>query len=117
MGRVAIVFTGGTISTLPDQAAGGNLPVLDGAQILARSPEAAQIAQVETIDWGLVPASHLRFAQLIDIAAVVDRALARPEIDGAVVVQGTDTIEETAYAYELLVRSGKPLIVTDAIRY
>ncbi|HLB45033.1 MAG TPA: asparaginase [Candidatus Limnocylindrales bacterium] len=116
MGRVAIVFTGGTISTLPDQAAGGNLPVLDGAQILARSPEVAQIAQVETIDWGLVPASHLRFAQLIDIAAVVDRALARPEIDGAVVVQGTDTIEETAYAYELLVRSGKPLIVTGAMR-
>jgi L-asparaginase len=111
-----MVFTGGTISTLPDAGAGGNMPVLDGAAILARAPDVADLAEIEPIDWGLVPASHLRFAQLIDIARVVDSALARPEVDGAVVVQGTDTIEETAFAYELLVRSDKPVIVTGAMR-
>lgn len=116
MNRVAMVFTGGTISTLPDAAAGGNTPVLRGADILARSPGVARVADVEPIDWGLVPASHLRFAQMMDIAAVVDAALARPGIVGAVVVQGTDTIEETSLAYELLVRSDKPLIVTGAMR-
>lgn len=116
MGRVAMVFTGGTISTLPDAVAGGNVPVLNGAAILARAPQVARIATIEAIDWGLVPASHLRFAQLIDIARVVDGALARTDIDGAVVVQGTDTIEETAFAYELLVRSDKPVIVTGAMR-
>src|SRR4051794_9024464 len=116
MTRVAMVFTGGTISTLPNAAAGGNTPVLRGAEILARSPGVARVAEVEPIDWGLVPASHLRFAQMRDIARVVDEALARPEIAGAVVIQGTDTIEETAFAYELLVRSDKPLIVTGAMR-
>lgn len=116
MGRVAMIFTGGTISTLPDAAAGGNVPVLDGAAILARSPGVADVAEVVPIDWGLVPASHLRFAQLIDICGVVDTALARPDIDGAVIVQGTDTIEETALAYELLVRSDKPVVVTGAMR-
>jgi L-asparaginase len=116
MSRVAMVFTGGTISTLPDAAAGGNTPVLRGADILARSPGVAGVAEVEPIDWGLVPASHLRFAQMMDIAAVVDGALARTDVAGAVVVQGTDTIEETSLAYELLVRSDKPLIVTGAMR-
>ncbi len=116
MSRVAMIFTGGTISTLPDAAAGGSTPVLNGAAILARSPEVARVAEVEPIDWGLVPASHLRFAQMIDIARVVDVALARPEIAGAVVVQGTDTIEETSFAYELLLRSDKPVIVTGAMR-
>jgi L-asparaginase len=116
MSRVAMVFTGGTISTLPDATAGGNTPVLRGADILARSPGVARVAQVEPIDWGLVPASHLRFAQMIDIARLVDEALARPDVAGAVVVQGTDTIEETALAYELLVRSDKPVIVTGAMR-
>lgn len=116
MSRVAMVFTGGTISTLPDAAAGGNTPVLRGAEILARSPGVAAVAQVEPTDWGLVPASHLRFAQMLHIARVVDEALARPEIAGAVVVQGTDTIEETSFAYELLLRSEKPLIVTGAMR-
>ena len=116
MSKVAMVFTGGTISTLPDAAAGGNTPVLRGADILARSPGVARVAEVEAIDWGLVPASHLRFAQMMDIASVVDAALARPEIAGAVVIQGTDTIEETSLAYELLARSDKPLIVTGAMR-
>ena len=116
MGRVAIVFTGGTIATLPDATAGGNVPALDGAAILAHAPEARLLAELEPIDWGLVPASHLRFAQLIDVARVVDGALARPEIDGAVVVQGTDSMEETAFAYELLLRSDKPLIATGAMR-
>lgn len=116
MSRIAMVFTGGTISTLPDAAAGGNTPVLRGAEILARSPGVARVADVEPLDWGLVPASHLRFAQMMDIGRVVDEALARADVVGAVVVQGTDTIEETSVAFELLVRSDKPLIVTGAMR-
>jgi len=116
MSRIAMVFTGGTISTLPDAAAGGNRPVLRGADILARSPDLALVADIKAIDWGLVPASHLTFAQMMDIAKIVDDELALRDIVAAVVVQGTDTIEETALAYELLVRSDKPVIVTGAMR-
>ena len=68
MSRVAIVFTGGTISMHPDPVAGGNRPSLDGAAILARAPDVARVAEVEAIDWGLVPASQLRFEQLLDLA-------------------------------------------------
>jgi L-asparaginase len=114
--RVAIVFTGGTISMQPDPEAGGNRPVLNGAAILARSPEVASIADVEAIDWGLIPASHLRFEQLLDIARTVDGQLSRPEISGVVVVQGTDTIEETAFAFDLLLQTDKPVVVTGAMR-
>ena len=116
MSRVAIVFTGGTIATVPNAAAGGNTPVLDGAAILALAPGLSEIADVDPIDWGLVPASHLRFAQLIAIASLLDEQLARDEIDGAIVVQGTDTMEETAFAFHLLVRSHKPVAVSGAMR-
>ncbi len=116
MSRVAIVFTGGTISMQHDPEAGGNRPTLDGAAILARAPELARLADIEPVDWGMVPASHLHFAQLLEIARLVDEHLARPEIVGAVVVQGTDTIEETAFAYDLLLRSDKPVAVTGAMR-
>lgn len=114
--RVAIVFTGGTISMLPDPLTGAAVPTLDGAAILARTPGLETIADLVPIDWGLVPASHLSFAQILDIARTVRDLLARPDIDGAVVVQGTDCIEETAFAFDLLVTSAKPLVVVGAMR-
>lgn len=100
----------------PDPVAGGNRPILDGAAILALSPEAARLAHLEAIDWGLVPASHLRFEQILDIARVIQVQLDRSDIDGVVVVQGTDVLEETAFAFDLLVRSNKPVVVTGAMR-
>jgi len=100
----------------PDPVAGGNRPTLDGAQILARAPEAARLAHLEAIDWGLVPASHLRFGQILDIARVIHAQLDRADIGGVVVVQGTDVLEETAFAFDLLVRSSKPVVVTGAMR-
>jgi L-asparaginase len=113
---VAVVFTGGTIASRVDPASGAVVPSLRGAEVLAGAPEVADIAPLEAIDWGLVPASHLRFAQLIDICGLLDRVLARADVDGAVVVQGTDSIDETCLAFDLLVRSDKPVLVTGAMR-
>ena len=100
----------------PNAAAGGNVPALDGAAVLALAPRVADIAEIEAIDWGIVPASHLTFAQICDIARVAAGALARDDTDGLVVVQGTDTIEETAFAYDLLLATDKPVVVTGAMR-
>jgi L-asparaginase len=114
MPRVAVVFTGGTISMRSSGA--GNVPVLRGDDLLATVPDLAEIADVEPIDWGLVPASHLTFAQVLDIGRVLADALARPDIDGAVVVQGTDVLEETAFAWDLLPLPPKPVVVVGAMR-
>ena len=115
MGRVAVVFTGGTISMRLDER-GKAVPALHGADILARTAGLDAIADVEPIDWGLVPASHLSLDQVLELARILESALARSEIDGAVVVQGTDTIEETAFAWDLLNGSDKPIVVTGAMR-
>jgi L-asparaginase len=111
---VAVIFTGGTIASRVDAQAGGAVPALRGADILARTPELTG-ANIEVIDWGLLTASHMTFAQIIDIARLLERTLAREEVTGAVVAQGTDSIEETSFAYDLLVRSDKPIVVTGAM--
>src|SRR3954452_9093379 len=116
MPRVAIVFTGGTISMRPDSVAGGNVPVLDGTAILALAPDVARIADVEVTDWGLVPASHLRMEQILSIARLIDERVRRDDVDGVVVVQGTDSIEETSFAFDLLIRGDKTVVVTGAMR-
>ncbi len=114
--RVAVTFTGGTISMRLDPVAGGNVPFLDGAAILARTKGLDRIAEVVAVDHGLTPASHFTFATVLSISADVARSLADPDIDGAVIVQGTDTIDETSFAWDLLHSGPKPIVVTGAMR-
>jgi L-asparaginase len=116
MTRVAVIFTGGTISMRRDRTSGGAVPVLDGAAILNRTRGLDQIADVEAIDWGLVPASHLSLSQVLDLARTVQGALDRADVDGAVVVQGTDTIEEVAFGLDLVMRGPKPVVFVGAMR-
>jgi len=114
--RVTVIFTGGTISMRVDPIAGGNVPILNGADILARTPGLEDVAQVVPIDLGRTPASHFTFAQLFRIADAIATAQDDPAIDGVVVVQGTDVIEETAFFWDLLLSGRKPVVVTGAMR-
>src|SRR5215213_9152763 len=65
--RVAVIFTGGTISMVANADAGGKVPTLDGAAILARAPGIERIADLEVIDMGRTPASHFSFEKLFEI--------------------------------------------------
>ena len=116
MSAVAVIFTGGTISMQADPVAGGNVPTLDGAAILARTPGLDEIAEVVPIDRGLTPASHFMFPDLFGLAAAVEEALGDGHVDGCVVVQGTDTIEETSFFLDLVLTTPKPVVVTGAMR-
>lgn len=116
MTRVAVIFTGGTIAMRQAPGGGGAKPTLRGDELLASAPGLDRIAEVEPIDWGLVPASHLTFDQVLEIGRIVDRQLRRSEIDGAVIVQGTDVMEETAFAWDLLPLPAKPVVVVGAMR-
>ncbi len=116
MKTVAVIFTGGTISMRHDPVLGGNVPSLDSAAILAQTPGLDAIAEVHAIDLGRTPASHFTFAQLFEIGASIRTAQADPGIDGVVVVQGTDVLEETAFLWDLILDSSKPVVVTGAMR-
>jgi len=114
--RVAVVFTGGTISMTVDLDAGGAVPTLAGSDLLAAVPGLAAAAEVLPIDLGRTPASHFSFADVLRIRREVDDALADPGVAGAVVVQGTDTLEETALAWDLCHADARPVVVTGAMR-
>jgi L-asparaginase len=116
MSRVAMLFTGGTISMAVDPVAGGKVPTLDGAAILARAPGIEDIAELVTIDLGRTPASHFSFPKLFEIGSEIRRCQEDAAIDGVVVVQGTDVIEETAFLWDLVLDRPEPVIVTGAMR-
>ena len=114
--RVAVVFTGGTISMTIDPVAGGAVPTLAGGDLLERVPGLAELADLIPLDRGRTPASHFSFADILAIRGSIDGALADPSVDGVVVVQGTDVLEETSFAWDLCHRDPRPVVVTGAMR-
>lgn len=114
--RVAIYFTGGTISMVYDPVIGGAVPALSGRDILDRVPGLDTIADFEVVDFGRYPGPHMTPRLMMDLSLQVRAALARPEIDGVVVTHGTDTLEETAYLLDLTVSGDKPVVFVGAMR-
>ena len=89
-------------------------PRLTGEQMLEPLPEIAKIAHVE-VDKGN-PYGQGSYDELRKLALRAEEVLQSPEVDGLVYVQGTNTIEETAYFLNLTVHSEKPIVITGAQR-
>jgi L-asparaginase len=114
--RLAIFFTGGTISMRIDPATGGAVPALSGQEILDQVPRLDEVAAFEVIDFARLPGPHWTPARMMELARAVRAKLADPAIVGAVVTHGTDTLEETAYLLDLALDEEKPIVFVGAMR-
>jgi L-asparaginase len=52
----------------------------------------------------------------LKLARCVEKAAARDDVDGIVITHGTDTMEETAYFLQLVLKTEKPVVLTGAMR-
>ncbi|NLS07273.1 asparaginase [Rhizobium sp. P32RR-XVIII] len=112
--KVLVVSLGGTI-TMTKGAGGGIAPTLDASDLVAAAPELVARAEIDTAAPLRLPGANLTLNMLTEVVSMIDERLAW-DCDGAVVVQGTDTIEETAWILDCLIRSHKPVVVTGAMR-
>ena len=112
--RILCLSLGGTITMQPD-ASGGMVPKLGAAELLASAPGLAQVAEIEAHSLLRVAGPSLSPAILVDAALRIEAGFAAG-FDGALLIQGTDTIEESAFLLDLLVGGNKPVVVTGAIR-
>lgn len=116
-GRRVVVFgLGGTIAMTRAES-GGVVPALSAEQLVAAVPGLADTGiTVEVEDFRRVPGASLTFGDLASLGEAITARLARGGVDGVVVTQGTDTIEETAYFLDLHHAAPQPLVVTGAMR-
>ena len=115
--RVALFSLGGTIASTSDQGdSGGVSPTLGSADLLAGLGGSVHDGMAVTAtSVRQLPSSDLVVEDLVELAARITAAFEAGAV-GAVVTQGTSTIEETAFALELLVASDRPIVVTGAMR-
>jgi len=85
-----------------------------GEEMLAAIPEIGTISSV-TVDADN-PHGIGTIDDLCCLSLAVESALADPNVDGVVFVQGTNSIEEIAYFLHLTVHSTKTIVVTGAQR-
>ena len=114
--KVAIIFTGGTISMTVDDKIGAAIPTLSGEQIMSMVTNMDKVADIEVFNFAEIPGPHMTPEKLIELKHYIDNLLKREDICGAVVTHGTDSLEETAYFLDLTISSKKPVIVTGAMR-
>ncbi|WP_137124306.1 asparaginase [Roseomonas sp. HF4] len=112
--RLLVLSLGGTITMLPTEA-GGIAPTLGAADLVAAVPALAEVAEIEAASPARLPSPSLTPDHILDVARRIEDAFAAGA-DGAVVVQGTDTIEESAFLLDLLVPGDRPVVVTGAMR-
>ena len=112
---VAVFGLGGTIAMTkaPD---GGVSPALSAPELLAAVPGLSDIeVEIRAVDFRRKPGASLSFSDLFELATAINDVL-DAGCGGVVVTQGTDTIEEVAYALDLLLPTDAPVVVTGAMR-
>lgn len=110
--RVHIGALGGTIAMVRD-AHGGLRPAVDAAELMRAVPQLQEHFQVEAQTICNVGSPSIGFAHL---RAALAWAHASDSADGLVLTHGTDTLEETAFALDLVWDHRKPLVITGAMR-
>ncbi|HEY4163086.1 MAG TPA: asparaginase [Dongiaceae bacterium] len=113
--KIALLSLGGTIS-MTEASTGGVVPTLSGEALLKRFAIQDSSLEIVAISFRQLASAQLSPSDLID-AAVKLYELAAAGISGVVISQGTDTIEETAFALDLLGPKGLPIVVTGAMRH
>ncbi len=78
-------------------------------------PEIAEVAEVSAVSFRQASSGEITVEDLIELASEIEGRV-DAGASGAVVTQGTDTIEETSFVLDLLVDRAAPVVVTGAMR-
>ena len=114
--RVAVITTGGTIASRRDPETGAVSAVASPDELVAGAPEIAGLAELVLQPWASVNSWNMTPAMMFDLARDVSDVLRQPDIAGAVVTHGTDTVEESGFMADLVVASDKPVVFAVAMR-
>ncbi len=119
--RVALFLTGGTIDSL-------GVDRLDLAwymeankrlqadELLSRIPEIEGIADLHVVPFRRLPSGALKPSDWMELGRAIQALFDEGRCEGVVVTHGTNTMEETAYFLNLVLKSDRPVVLVGAMR-
>ena len=116
--KIVVLATGGTIAgaAASDVQAGYASGQVGVDQLLAAVPQAKKLAVMRGEQISNIGSQDMNDEVWLKLARRINELTAMKDVDGVVITHGTDTIEETGYFLNLVVKSRKPVVLTASMR-
>ncbi|HET7288071.1 MAG TPA: type II asparaginase, partial [Pyrinomonadaceae bacterium] len=116
--NIVILATGGTIAGAA--ASGTQAAYTSGAvtidAMIAAVPGIKDMANIKGEQISNVGSQDMSFEIMLKLAKRINELVKRSDVDGIVITHGTDTMEETAFFLNLVVKGDKPVVMVGSMR-
>jgi L-asparaginase len=116
--NIHVIATGGTIAGAQASAQdyGYKSGAYDVNTLINAVPNLGKLANISGEQVVNIGSQDMNDKVWLQLAKALSAALAKPDVDGALVTHGTDTLEETSYFLSLVTKSPKPVVMVGSMR-
>lgn len=116
--NIIVIGTGGTIAGVGQKGLTGDYTSakIKVETLVEEITHLDSMDNVKSVNMFDVDSCDITFDNLLEIAKYINKASTDESIQGFVITQGTDTLEESAYFLNLTVKTDKPVVITGSMR-